>query len=325
MLIVTDLADWRRNPLDSLAETPPVKPRLKKSDRSMIAALENLFAADCEYTVGETPAAIGGWSALAVVANATGSQYDALLDLARTTKKLPGPLAAVALTGRGFHGNRGRPWRAEPGNLHLSCTLPVNLDAVRCAAGVPALPAVAVCDALAACAPDLAPRIKWVNDVLIDDGKIAGVLAAAQSRGARLTSLVYGVGVNLAVAPAVEPTLFVPRVTCLRNHAAGSHVDLGDLCSALLEALWRRLEELRAEGSAPLVAAYRDRCGDVGRRVRVWAEGLPDTADPATLPAPVVSGRVLRLDDDLALHVEGAIGPLVGGRLAYHDDPEPTT
>ena len=325
MLIVTDLANWSKDPLDSLAEVPHVKPSLKKSDRVVVSALASLFPDGDEFTVGEAPAAVGGWSALAVATDATSSQYDALLTLARSAKKLPGPLAAVALTGRGFHGNRGRPWRAEPGNLHLSCAVPMDLDAGQCAAGVPSLPAVAVCDALAACAPDLEIRIKWVNDVLVQGGKVAGVLSAAQSRGTRLTSLVYGVGVNLAVAPAVEPTLFVPRVTCLHDHRAGSAVKLGELCGALLAALWRRLEELRTEGSAPLVAAYRHRCGDVGRRVRVWAEGLPDTADASTLPAPMVSGRVLKLDDDLALHVEGAVGPLVGGRLAYLDEPEPST
>jgi len=258
-----------------------------------------------------------GWSGLAVVDEADSSQYDALLMATRGPGGLPGAVATVALTGKGFHGNRRRSWVAARGNLHLSCAAPVDLDAALCAPAVPAIPAVAVCDALQACAPDLNPSIKWVNDVLLNGGKTAGVLAAAQSRGSRMLSLVYGVGLNVAVAPPVEPTLFVPRVTCLHDEPGGRDLALGTVLRALLDALWNRLEELCCEGPAPAIQAYRRYCGDVGRRVRVWSEGLQDTNDAGSLPAPLAEGTVLGLDDNLALHVEGAPAPLNGGRLAH--------
>ena len=321
MLVLTDLADWGMRPLDSLAHTPQVKLRLSESQQLLADFLNDVFPDQAAPVAAETPpdAAPGGWAALAVTDEAEGSQYDSLLQATHRPAGLPAPVAALALTGRGFHGNRGRPWRARRGNLHLSCAVPVDLDVARSAAAIPAIPAVAVCDALAICAPGLKPEIKWVNDVLVGGAKTAGVLTAAQSRGQRLTTLVYGVGINVASVPTLPPTLFVPRVTCLHDEEAGAIVELGALCRALLEALWFRIEQLRRDGAAPVVAAYRARCGDIGRRVRVWAEGLPDTDDPATLPPPIASGRVLAMDDDLALHVEGATGPLVGGRLAHLD------
>ena len=111
----------------------------------------------------------------------------------------------------------------------------------------------------------------------------------------------------------------MPQVTCLHAQAAGRGVTLGRLATALLAALWARLQELQDAGSQPAVAAYRQVCGDVGRQVRVWAEGLPDTDDPASLPPPLAAGRVLALDDQLALRVEGTPAPLVSGRLAHLD------
>ncbi len=328
MIVLTDLSDWSVEPLDSLVEAPHVKPRLTKPEHTSVEILAGLLPGADAGRVARAAAGDHDWAGLAVVDHADRSQYDVLLDLARDGRRLPGPLAAVALDGRGFHGNRGRPWRAHRGNLHLSCVIPVDLDATRHAVGVPALPVVAVGDALDRCAPDLPWRIKWVNDVTVGDAKLAGVISAAQSRGSRISSLVYGIGVNLAVAPPVPPTLFVPGVTCLHDRPESDAVDLGTLTGALLEALGRRLAQLQVAGPEPLTTAYRGRCGDLGRRVRIWAEGLPDTDDVQALPPPLAAGRVTALDDSLALHVEGCAGPLVGGRLSHHDldgtasDPE---
>ncbi|MBD3220918.1 hypothetical protein GF314_06710, partial [bacterium] len=104
---------------------------------------------------------------MAVIDRAPRSQYDALLEAVRAGGGVPAPLAALALTGERFHGNRGRPWVAERGNLHLSCVVPVDLPAAASAAALAAIPAVAVCEAIAGECGDRPPRIKWVNDVLV--------------------------------------------------------------------------------------------------------------------------------------------------------------
>ena len=60
----------------------------------------------------------------------------------------------------------------------------------------------------------------------------------------------------MAPAPAVPPTVFVPRVTCVHDQPGGAAVALGELTGHLLEALDRRLAQLRDEGAAPVVEAY---------------------------------------------------------------------
>ena len=44
------------------------------------------------------------------------------------------------------------------------------------------------------------PRIKWMNDVFVNDQKIAGVLATGQSQG-DYVDLHLGVGLNIGTAP----------------------------------------------------------------------------------------------------------------------------
>ncbi len=324
MLIWTDLADWRRDRLDSLAGPGGVKPGFVPADLAGAIATAPgarlargmLASGRSAPLLGRPERSLGGWRHLVVVDRAPSSQYDVLLEAARAPAGVAEPIAALALEGRDFHGNRSRPWLAARGNLHLSGVVPVDLDLAASAAAVPALPAVAVIDALAACAPRLSPRLKWVNDIMIGEAKVGGVLVSAQTRGGRLLGLVIGIGLNVAVAPPVAATLSVPAVTCLHDHEAASAVILGEVAAALLESLWTRLEELRTSGAGPLVAAYRAAWGDAGREVAVWAEGLPDTADPTALPPPLARGRALSLTDDLALVVAGAPAPLHGGRLA---------
>ncbi len=285
-------------------------------------------AATAVAHAGEAAPGLAGWPLVIALADASHSQYDVLVAGARDPAASASSVVALALAGRGFHGNRGRAWQAVPGNLHLCAAVPVDLPAASCAPVLPALASVAVTDALAAvCGPALPVRIKWINDVLVGEAKVGGVLASAQLLGSRITSVTVGIGVNVRATPAVVPTVFVPTVTSLAAHPAGAPAAAapGALTAALLAALARRLATLAASGPADLVAAYRARCGDVGRTVAVWAEGLPDAGDAAQLPPPLARGLVTGFGPDLSLCLEGHASPLGGGRMAYADPLDPGT
>jgi BirA family biotin operon repressor/biotin-[acetyl-CoA-carboxylase] ligase len=293
---------------------------LTQTQRKFVDYLQELIPDGEQWSITAVPSWLNAaaWDAVVLVDHATASQYDALLAALRRRGASPGSVVALALSGDGFHGNRDRSWRAEQGNLHLCCQVPVDLDLASCMAAVPAVAAVSVCEAIAALCPGASPVIKWINDVLLGDGKVAGVLASAQSRGARLLTLTYGIGLNVQVSPVVPPTLFVPAVTSLAD--AGHRVPLGAAAGAVLDRLQHHLASLAGPtGGRGTVAAYRARCDDIGRQVAVYAEGLPDTADASALPAPLARGRVTGLDDALQLLVEGCAGPLSGGRLCYDD------
>jgi len=116
----------------------------------------------------------------------------------------PDGLAVLALRQTAGRGSRGRTWESPPGNLYLSALLrPEGLasDVGRWAL----LASVALAEALAPLLPDPAAlTLKWPNDVLLHQRKLAGILldSAATPAGA-LDWLVIGVGVNLAAAPAL--------------------------------------------------------------------------------------------------------------------------
>ena len=271
----------------------------------------------CEIAVSG-PAA--QWAYLVVIGDAPASHFDLLREMAAEPAGLPAATACVALRGRGFHGHRGRPWCTEAGNLHLSLACDPGVAAADCGLAMTALPAVATCDALRSSLPGVRGLgIKWVNDLLIDDAKVAGVLTATQALAGLLTAAIFGIGINVGRRPAVAPTLFVPRVTSLQDQPGCERFALPAVLAAVLEAAARRLAELRAHGPEPLLVAYRQASLVIGRRVRIWAEGLPDTDDATRLPPPLAEGVVLSIGADLALTLAGHTPPIDRGRLAFVD------
>lgn len=282
--------------------------------------------------VAAAPDDLAAWPLVLAVSDAARSQYDVLVESLRDPSAPDRPVAALALAGQGFHGNRGRPWQATAGNLHLCAAWPVDLDAAACAPALPALAAVAAVEALwKTCGPALPVRLKWINDVLLDVGdgagakiggaKVGGVLASARLVGPRITGVVVGIGVNVRVRPAVAPTPFVPAVACLADHAGGQAAVAapGALVAALLAALARHAAVLAHAGPAALADAYRACCHDAGRLVAVWPEGLPDAPGVDHLPPPLARGRVEAIAPDLSLRIVGHAAPLHGGRMAYLD------
>ena len=269
-----------------------------------------------------SPEGAGFWRRLIVVREAPASQFDALRQLCGDGWALPGPVATVALTGRGFHGHRGRVWQTAPGNLHLCAALAPDGMPAREALALVAWPAVAVVEALRCAAlGGLRPQIKWVNDILLDGRKVAGVLTASQSQDERVTLALLGIGLNVRVAPAVPADAFVPRVTSLA--AQGVTADVAGACAGVLAALARGWADWRARGQAALLAPYREASVVVGRRVAVWDEDAGADAGAHAggggPTAPLAEGVVEAIEDDLRLRLRGRAEPVARGRLALLD------
>ncbi len=261
----------------------------------------------------------GFWSHAVVVADAPSSQFDSLNESLAAGLEFPGPTACLALTGRGFRGQRGRPWVSAPGNLHLCAVLPSPGVAAREAGSLPMLPAVALVDAVRALSGGtVRPGIKWVNDVLVAGRKVGGVLTATQTRADRVEAILLGVGLNVATAPAVPPTPFVPAVACLAG--AGVPVTWDEALFAVLKALARRLAEFVSGGPAGLLDAYRAASVVIGREVCVFPDTEHGETPVGSQSSPIVRGTVRDIAADLSLVLEGAEAPVARGRLAFAED-----
>ncbi|MDH3497171.1 MAG: biotin--[acetyl-CoA-carboxylase] ligase [Gemmatimonadota bacterium] len=250
------------------------------------------------------------WPCLFAAESADRSQFDTLVSLSREGADLPDGIACLAGAGRGLHGQRGRPWAALSGNLHLSLWLTPPAHAVRSPIAILALGAVSVVEAIDGL-PGLTGRagIKWVNDILLDGAKVCGILTHVETRATGIRAIL-GIGLNVEVVPDVPPTPFVPAVTALRAAATDPEAcRLGRVLHRLLAALGRNDELLRADGPDRLFARYRERSLVLGRDVALYGESGDSP------PCVLAEGRVAGLGPQLELLLDGQPRPFTTGRL----------
>lgn len=148
-------------------------------------------------------------------------------------------------------GRQGRVWHAPAGRaLLLSLVL----------RDWPALLPLAAAAAVAELAGPEA-RIKWPNDVLLDGGKLSGILVEGRpSEG----WAVLGIGVNVAVDPAELPPEVARIAAGLRRPVEAVEATLHDLVAGL--------ERWLAAGDPAVLDEVRARDALVGRRVRFGGE-----------------------------------------------------
>jgi BirA family biotin operon repressor/biotin-[acetyl-CoA-carboxylase] ligase len=173
-------------------------------------------------------------------------------------------------TRRQTHG-KGRSGRSfeSPASGNLYATLLLNIAApalvlpqISLLAGVAAHDAVA---AICRGKPPSGLRLKWPNDLLIDDAKLAGILAetvALDPAGA--STVIIGWGFNVAS----HPTGLDRPATSLTAHGMAATAD--DLLVALDRAVFRWLDVwAHGSGFASVRATWLERAGKVGERLVV--------------------------------------------------------
>jgi BirA family biotin operon repressor/biotin-[acetyl-CoA-carboxylase] ligase len=183
-----------------------------------------------------------------------------------------GTLVTAGEQSRG-RGRQGRTWTAPAGRA-LLCSLVIR-EPPRL---LPLAAGVAVAELAGARA-----RLKWPNDVLRDDRKLAGILVEGrpQERWA-----VLGIGINVALREADFPPELRGRAGTLGLEPGAIEPTLG----GLLEALERWLGAPEPE----VLEAVRARDALLGRPVR-WAAG---------------EGSGAGIDDDGRLIVQTSDGPV---------------
>jgi BirA family biotin operon repressor/biotin-[acetyl-CoA-carboxylase] ligase len=239
------------------------------------------------------------------------SHFDLLIELSRAGARLPDRVLCLAGAGKRFHGFKDRAWSAPPGNTYLSAYLRPTYAVERPATSFTVLAAVSVVDAIDSM-PGLEDTagIKWVNDIIIDDAKVGGVLAYTQSAGETTNAAVLGIGVNVETVPEVERTPFVPRVGTLKG--AGSRpaeCTQRSFFPALAAALDTNYSRLLAGEYEALLERYRERSLIVGHQVTLCAE------EPGPELDVIAHGRATAIGDGLELAIEGYDQPFTKGRL----------
>jgi BirA family biotin operon repressor/biotin-[acetyl-CoA-carboxylase] ligase len=206
------------------------------------------------------------WRRIDVV-DETGSTNADMLARAADGEDIDGVVLLAEYQSAG-RGRRGRRWSA-PAQSQISLSVGVGVGTVPTDAWgwLPLLTGVAVVDAVAEIT-GVTAGLKWPNDVLVDTGKLAGILAEVAAPG---PVVVVGLGLNVTMTSDEAPD---PAATSLAMLGAGN-LDRTALAEAVLRHLATRIGGWRAARGADvaLAADYRARSVTIGNRVRASLPG----------------------------------------------------
>lgn len=189
----------------------------------------------------------------------TGSTNDDAKDLARAGA----PAGTVVLASRqtGGRGRLGRTWESPEGGVYVSVVL---RPAIAAHESAPLAPVAALGVSRGLERLGVRTQVKWPNDVLLDGGKLAGLLVEVSAEADAVEWAVIGVGVN--VHPSVPRT---EGAAYLADAPGGTSAGLARTAAAVLDGLAAAVGEFESSGFGGLRECYSSRLALLGELVVV--------------------------------------------------------
>jgi len=167
-------------------------------------------------------------------------------------------------------GRMGREWHAEIGSALTFSLLRRFAQGAAALAGLSLATGVALVRALEALGAR-GVQLKWPNDVLWRDAKLAGMLLEMQGDALGPSAVVIGIGVNVRLSDAARARIDQPAADL--ETACGSAVDRSAALGAILAELARTLDTFETAGFPALRAEWERYHAYQGRRVAVKLPG----------------------------------------------------
>lgn len=211
--------------------------------------------------------------------------------LMQQAKPQPGSIrVAATLNQTAGRGRYGKKWVSPPGSglcLSIAYTFerkPENLQALTLAIGLGVIKALEVCNVDGV-------MLKWPNDLVLNGGKLGGILTEAHASGTKAISIVTGIGINIDVAAGFEHELGPERILPVADlNDCGRELPTHDRMTAhLIDSTCSTVAEYDARGFAPF---FRDWL------THDWLQGQNVTVD---VKNQKVSGLAAGIDEDGAL------------------------
>jgi BirA family transcriptional regulator, biotin operon repressor / biotin---[acetyl-CoA-carboxylase] ligase len=202
------------------------------------------------------------------VRDTVASTNTALLE--RAAAGAPGGTVLAAEWQSDGRGRLGRTWHAGVGEALTFSLLWRFTRGAGALAGLSLAVGVAIARAVAA-AGVAGVALKWPNDVLWRDGKLAGILTELVGDALGPTVAVIGIGLNVRLSQATRA--HIGQAAADLETACGAVPDRNGLLARLLIELGPALEKFERDGFVPLRAEWQQLHALQGRRVTL---ALPD-------------------------------------------------
>ncbi|OJT47503.1 bifunctional biotin--[acetyl-CoA-carboxylase] ligase/biotin operon repressor BirA [Serratia plymuthica] len=210
--------------------------------------------------------------------------------------------ACVAEYQQAGRGRRGRQWISPFGaNLYLSMFWRLE-QGPAAAMGLSLVIGIVMAEVLQRLGAEEV-RVKWPNDLYLNDRKLAGILVELTGKTGDAAQLVMGAGINLAMR---ESNANAINQGWINLQEAGISIDRNELAATLLNELRQSLQQFEIDGLAPFISRWRALDNFIDRPVKLL------------IGEQQIFGIARGIDQQGALLLEqnGEIKPFIGGEIS---------
>jgi biotin-[acetyl-CoA-carboxylase] ligase BirA-like protein len=207
-------------------------------------------------------------------------------------------------SGNEFHGFKNRKWETLSGNFHLSFKIipKTNFDYIYQAFTI--IAANSVVKTIKKIT-DLKPGIKWVNDIMINNAKVGGIITKTKSQQLSISEAIFGIGVNINNSPNLLPDKFIKKATHLNNF--GYNISPFDFLNEFIKSLNFFLKYLEKNDYDYLFDYYDENSIIKNKYIKIFEDN-----DEAPL---LYEGIVYKINKDLTLKIIGIDEKVSKGRI----------
>lgn len=210
--------------------------------------------------------------------------------------------ACVAEYQHAGRGRRGRQWVSPFGaNLYLSMFWRLE-QGPAAAMGLSLVVGIVMAEVLHKLGAEKV-RVKWPNDLYLNDKKLAGILVELTGKTGDAAQLVIGAGINLTMR---ESTTNVINQDWINLQEAGVIIDRNKLTAELLSELRLAVVKFENEGLSAFISRWREMDNYLDRPVKL------------IIGNQEIYGIARGIDQQGALLLEqdGVIKPYIGGEIS---------
>lgn len=200
-------------------------------------------------------------------------------------------------------GRGKKKWVSPMGGLWMSLIIQprIEIDKINM---LSVISAISVCETINEIL-HLKTYIKWPNDILINDKKLAGILINTSINNNKIDYIVIGIGINIKVDIEkiklfIDPNNILPsEVTSLQQEIEGKRIDRLILMKHLLRKIEFYLSLLEHDKfHKKIIEIYKNLLNTVGKRITVYQEGLKKYSG-LVMDIDNTGGLILERDDRL--------------------------
>ncbi|MGB7801849.1 bifunctional biotin--[acetyl-CoA-carboxylase] ligase/biotin operon repressor BirA [Buttiauxella sp.] len=225
------------------------------------------------------------------------NQY--LLDRIETLQSGDACIAEYQQAGRG---RRGRQWFSPFGaNLYLSMFWRLE-QGPAAAVGLSLVIGIVMAEVLRELGAEEV-RVKWPNDLYLNDRKLAGILVELTGKTGDAAQIVIGAGINLAMRNVATDVI---NQSWINLQEAGINIDRNALAIRIIKELRKALQLFEEEGLLPFLPRWESLDNFINRQVKL------------IIGEREIHGisRGINEQGGLLLEQDGVIKPWVGGEIS---------